>query len=211
MDFSSERITDGEAFPDACAFCVQAPENSPPIDEGDNLNPDFQWSDMPEGTESLVLVCHDPDVPSEGDDVNQEATTVPSDLDRIDFYHWLLVDIDPDRGGIEAGEFSEGQTARGKDGPDGPAETRQGVNDYTSWFEGDPDMEGTYFGYDGPCPPWNDSIPHHYHFTLYALDVEEAPVEGEFGGDELLDAIEGHVLDEARLTGVFSLNPDVEV
>ncbi len=210
MELSSEHITDGEAFPETCAFCAKNPDASPPVGEGDNINPDFQWSDLPDDTESLVLVCHDPDVPSEPDDVNQEGTTVPADLDRVDFYHWLLVDLDPDRGGIEAGEFAEGQTARGKDGPDGPGETRQGINDYTDWFAGDPDMEGTYFGYDGPCPPWNDSIPHHYHFTLYALDVEGAPVDGEFRGDELLDAIDDHILDEARLTGIYSLNPDVE-
>ena len=33
------------------------------------------------------------------------------------------------------------------------------------------DMRGDYHGYDGPCPPWNDGILHHYVFTLYALDV----------------------------------------
>ena len=33
-------------------------------------------------------------------------------------------------------------------------------------------MSGDYFGYDGPCPPWNDSIVHHYVFTVYALDVD---------------------------------------
>ena len=35
---------------------------------------------------------------------------------------------------------------------------------------------GNYFGYDGPCPPWNDAIPHHYVFTLYALDVARLDV-----------------------------------
>jgi hypothetical protein len=29
-------------------------------------------------------------------------------------------------------------------------------------------MAGSYFGYDGPFPPWNDSLVHHYVFTLYA-------------------------------------------
>ena len=55
-----------------------------------------------------------------------------------------------------------------------PRGARQGINDYTGWFAGDKDMAGNYFGYDGPCPPWNDEIPHRYVFTLYALDVAAA-------------------------------------
>ena len=30
-------------------------------------------------------------------------------------------------------------------------------------------MGGTYRGYDGPAPPWNDQRVHRYHFTLFAL------------------------------------------
>jgi Raf kinase inhibitor-like YbhB/YbcL family protein len=99
---------------------------------------------------------------------------------------------------------------RGKDGPEGPRGTRQGVNNYRDWFASDPDMAGDYFGYDGPCPPWNDTLVHHYVFTLYALDVEKCPVEGTFTAQEVLDAVEGHVLDEAILTGTYSLNPEVQ-
>lgn len=208
MKLSSESITDGRAIPEEFAMGVQDPDDHATF--GANRNPDLHWRDLPSDTKSLALVVHDPDVPSEGDDVNQEGTTVPADLDRIDYYHWLLVDIDPDWGSIEAGEFSDGVTQGGKDGPDGPRGTRQGLNDYTNWFEGDPDMGGEYYGYDGPFPPWNDEIVHHYNFTLYALDVDEAPVDGAFTGDELLEAIEPHVLDEARITGTYSLNPDVD-
>ena len=43
--------------------------------------------------------------------------------------------------------------------------------DYTGWFADDPQMSGQYFGYDGPFPPFNDSLVHHYVFTLYALNV----------------------------------------
>ena len=35
-------------------------------------------------------------------------------------------------------------------------------------------MFGDYYGYDGPCPPWNDELVHRYVFTLYALDVAQA-------------------------------------
>jgi Raf kinase inhibitor-like YbhB/YbcL family protein len=71
-------------------------------------------------------------------------------------------------------------------------------------------MEGKYFGYDGPCPPWNDTIVHHYVFTLYALDVERCPLEGEFSGAEVRNAISSHILAQARITGTYSLNPDIK-
>ena len=67
-------------------------------------------------------------------------------------------------------------------------------------------MKGDYYGYDGPCPPWNDTILHHYVFTLYALDIERCPLPDKFKGADVLAAIKGHILDSARLTGVYSLN-----
>ena len=136
-----------------------------------NRNPDLRWSALPAGTRSLVVLCHDPDVPSRGDDVNKEGREVPASLPRVDFFHWVLIDLRPDAPPIERGEFSDGVTARGKPGPHAPRDARQGINDYTGWFAGDKDMAGNYFGYDGPCPPWNDELPHRYVFTLYALDV----------------------------------------
>ena len=74
---------------------------------------------------------------------------------------------------------------------------------------GDPEMEGDYFGYEGPCPPWNDEIPHHYRFKLFACDIERCPVDVAFTGSDVLKAIEGHVIAETELTGLYSLNPDV--
>ncbi|GIS40711.1 MAG: hypothetical protein Ct9H90mP13_05570 [Pseudomonadota bacterium] len=35
-----------------------------------------------------------------------------------------------------------------------PSGSRQGINDYTKFMAGDPEMQGNYFGYEGPCPPW---------------------------------------------------------
>ena len=108
---------------------------------------------------------------------------------------------------LDEGEFSDGVVPRGKQAKDGPRGTRQGLNDFTGWFSGDPDMEGRYFGYDGPAPPWNDSIIHHYVFTIYALDVDRVDIEGEFTGPEVREAIQGHVLAEASLEGTYTQNP----
>jgi len=172
-----------------------------------NANPQLSWSDAPAGTPSFAVICHDPDVPSKPDDVNQEGREIPADLPRVDFYHWALVDIPAATTSIAEGAYSDGITPRGKAGPLALDGTRQGVNDYTSWFAADRDMNGDYFGYDGPCPPWNDAIVHRYIFTVYALDIAELPFEGKFTGADVISAIQGHVLAQASITGMYSLNP----
>jgi Raf kinase inhibitor-like YbhB/YbcL family protein len=203
MRLTSPNFDDGKPIPAPNAFAV--PDPSEHISYSDNRNPALEWDDVPDGTRSFALLCIDRDVPSVGDDVNQEGRTVPADLPRTDFVHWVLVDIPADTRSIAEGSYSDGGVVPGgklglSNGP------REGINDYTSWFQGDPDMEGVYKGYDGPCPPWNDSILHHYEFTLYALDQDSMPVSGDFTADDVKAAIDGHVLAEASLTGTYSLN-----
>jgi Raf kinase inhibitor-like YbhB/YbcL family protein len=136
---------------------------------------------------------------------------VPSDLPRVDFFHWVLVDLPAGVRELGEGEFSRGFTARGKPGPAVEGQpalqgARQGLNDYTGWFAGDAQMAGRYFGYDGPFPPFNDSLVHHYVFTLYALKVARLPVEGAFTGAEVRAALAGQVLAEATHSGTYTLN-----
>jgi Raf kinase inhibitor-like YbhB/YbcL family protein len=207
MKLASACFLDGQRIPVECAFC--APDGKSHVTLSRNLNPDLAWSDLPADARSLVLICHDRDVPSKPDDVNQEGRSVPASLPRIDFYHWILVDLDPASGPIRKAEFSNAVQPKGKGGPAGPRGTRQGVNDYSAWFAGDKDMGGDYYGYDGPCPPWNDSLVHRYVFTLYALDVVKCPVQGSFKGPDVIHAIQGHVLGSAALTGTYCLNPAV--
>jgi len=209
MKLTSKSFANGARIPAEFAFCAPDPRTHATLSK--NRNPELSWSGLPAGTKSLALILHDCDVPSKPDDVNQEGRTISAKLPRVDFYHWVLVDLDPGSGPVQAGEFSGGVTARGKKGPDGPRGTRQGVNDYTMWFASDQDMSGDYFGYDGPCPPWNDEIPHHYVFTLYALDAPKCGVSGTFKGPDVLAAIRGHVLGQAALTGVYALNPAVKL
>ena len=205
MQLSCPRFADGQTIPADFAFCLPDPAHH--VCLGRNLNPALNWQDVPAGTRSFVLICHDPDVPSKGDDVNQADRTVPATLPRVDFYHWVLIDLPASLGGIAEGEFSREVTPRGKNGPQAPHGARQGINNYTDWFAGDHDMRGDYYGYDGPCPPWNDEIVHRYVFTLYALDIERLPLEGRFGGPEALAAMAGHVLAQASLSGTYTLNP----
>lgn len=205
MKLTSQSFSDHGVIPDRNSY--GKPDAQAHVALSDNLNPHLAWSDVPEGTQSFVVVAHDPDVPSKPDDVNQDGREIPDSLPRIDFYHWLLVDIASNVTDIAEGAYSSGVTPRGKAGPLSLDGTRQGINDYTKWFAGDGDMSGDYFGYDGPCPPWNDSIVHRYVFTVYALDIAELPLEGRFTGPDVLAAIQGHVLGQASLTGLYTLNP----
>jgi hypothetical protein len=205
MQLTSNSFADGERIPGDFAFCTPDPAHH--VCLGKNLNPQLTWTDAPAGTRSFVLICHDPDVPSQGDDVNQEGRTVPAALPRIDFFHWVLIDLPASVTAIPAGEFSHGVTPRGKPGPQAAHGSRQGVNNYTDWFAGDHDMSGDYYGYDGPCPPWNDEIVHRYVFTVYAVDIERLPLEGRYGGPAVRAALPDHVLAQASLTGTYTLNP----
>lgn len=72
---------------------------------------------------------------------------------------------------------------------DDPPGVMQGVN---SWDQ---------YGYGGPQPPKGHGV-HHYHFKVYALD---APLEVKPGltKDELLVAMEGHVIGQGELIGTY--------
>jgi Raf kinase inhibitor-like YbhB/YbcL family protein len=179
----------------------------------DNKNPQFSWSDAPQGTQSFVMLCVDTDAPSSRADANQVDRDVPAELARVDFSHWVLINIPASVCDIKAGQFSHEVTPKGKAGPviagskDSPI--RHGINDYTHWFAGDHDMEGDYYGYDGPCPPWNDSIVHHYVFTLYALDIEQLPMpaDGKLNLSYVQRHMHEHVLASASWMGLYTLTP----
>ena len=83
----------------------------------------------------------------------------------------------------------------------------RGLNDYTDAFKGDPNNEGHYYGYDGPCPPWNDERVHRYVFTVYAVDFPLLPLKGSFNGRDVIKAMKGHILASASTVGTYTLNP----
>jgi hypothetical protein len=96
--------------------------------------------------------------------------------------HWLLVDV-PGRLRSWQQGLSDGLKLL-------PGEARHGLN---SWGRAD---------WGGPCPP--PGPVHHYEFTLYALSstlgLGSAPVAQE----DVLAAMRGLILAEARLTGTYS-------
>jgi Raf kinase inhibitor-like YbhB/YbcL family protein len=206
MKLWSDSWINGERIP--TRYAAGKPDVAAGVTFSDNLNPHLAWSEVPAGTKSFALICHDFDVPSKGDDVNKSDREVPADLPRVDFFHWVMVDIPAAVAEITEGQFSRGMTTRGKPGPAVAAlpGARHGLNDYTGWFAGNAEMAGNYFGYDGPFPPFNDSLIHHYVFTVYALSVDRAPVEGNFTGPQVRQAIYDHILAEATHSGTYTLN-----
>lgn len=197
---------DGAPIPAKYALCV--PGENGPVDMAPNINPEISWEDVPEGTKSFAITIIDIDVPSKPDDVNQEGKTVPKDLPRVDFFHLTLCNIPVDINMIPEGALSDGVTARGK--KSGQIEYGfAGLNDYTGWFKGDENMEGDYGSYDGPCPPWNDSIPHRYIFKVYALDIEEIDLNEKYTGQELIEAMDGHIIDTDEKMCTYLLNKEL--
>jgi Raf kinase inhibitor-like YbhB/YbcL family protein len=214
MRLWSDSFIEGGVMPPECAFAqIDADKH---VRYAANRSPHLAWDEVPSGTQSLALFCRDVDAPAASADANKEGVVLPEDLPRVEFYHWTLVDIPLAIKSLAEGKLSEMVTPHGKPGPLVPFtikngtehQLRQGLNDYTALFTSDPDMAGEYFGYDGPFPPWNDLRPHAYLFCLYALDVP-FPLEGNFTGPQARLAIRGHILDEAQMFGVYSLNPEV--
>lgn len=203
MQLTSDTFDDGGKMPPRGALAV--PAEPGPVTFSDNRNPHLAWSGAPEATASFAVTCIDRDCPSAPDDVNQTDREVPETLPRVDFTHWLLADLPPDTSAIDEGEHCAEVTAGGK-AADAATIGVHGRNDYTAWFDGDPDMGGTYHGYDGPAPPWNDSISHRYDFTVYALDVPTLGLAPGFTRDELESAMAGHVLDSATITATYASN-----
>ena len=91
--------------------------------------------------------------------------------------HWVLYNIPTDV--TELGE--------GVGGNDLPAGTLEGRNDWKKT------------GYGGPCPPVGQ---HRYFFKLFALD-RVLPDLGRPSKAALQKAMQGHVLAEAELVGVY--------
>lgn len=206
MKLESQSIKDGEYISGKYAFAV--PDDTNHFALSSNINPQLVWSDVPEGTQSFVVICADPDVPSSPEDLNQADREVPASLPRVDFYHWVLFDIPADVREIKEGAHSDEVVLRGKKGPQAPEGYRHGLNDYTTFVAEDENMKGDYYGYDGPFPPWNDAIVHHYVFTVYAIDKPHLEVVGSYCGANVKEALEGvKVLGKASISGLYTLNP----
>jgi Raf kinase inhibitor-like YbhB/YbcL family protein len=207
MKLWSDAFKDGAVIPARYAFC--APDQQTLVRLSGNVSPHLAWNEVPNGTQSFALMVYDCDAPLDRSDVNQTGKTLAPGIARQAFFHWLMVDIPAACRSLGEGEYSNGVLAGGKppDRGDGVLRPLQGVNDYSNWFADDAAMAGQYYGYDGPCPPWNDMLMHHYIFRLYALDVPTLGIARGYTGIQFKQAIFGHILDEAQIIASYTLNP----
>ena len=195
-------IKPGGVIPGTFAYCVPAKQGH--IAPGPNKSPAIKWSKGPAGTASYAIIMVDPDAPTVLDTANQEGQIIPANLARRDFYHWVLVDIPASISGLPVGAESTGYRVK----PVGP--TRHGLRGANSvdGFGGGT-TKGPTGGYDGPCPPWNDAIPHHYRFSVSALNIRSLGLSGAFTVPDALGAMKGHVLATGEVVGIYTLNPAV--
>ena len=92
------------------------------------------------------------------------------------WYHWLVVNIPVNVTSIEQGQKIEGSL-----------ETITDFKDY---------------GYGGACPPVGHGV-HHYHFTVYALDVDNLDVDKNESPVEVEKKVRQSAIAKSTITGLF--------
>ena len=197
MKIVSQDFEHGQWIPGECAYGRLVDGQ---FALSDNLNPHLAWSGLPEGTQSIVLACIDPDVPTDLKALNEQGE-IPADQPRRDFVHWLVWDMAPSVTEIQKGEACVGDEKSGKRfaKPLGV----EAVNDYSSEAE-------IHRGYDGPCPPGFDARMHGYEFRVFALDVKTLGLSDTARWTEVCERMASHVLGSAIIQGIYSLNPRMQ-
>ena len=155
----------------------------------DNTSPPLEWTGVPEGTVSIALVV--------GSDQLLDVRKVDAIPDKTiveTWSHWVIWNIPADVTGLPEAVASTTQVAA-----IGP-KTAQGVNDDKT------------IGYSGPCPVTvtversgylgTPKLVFSYIFHVYALDIE-LDLGLETTRDDLLKAIDGHVLAGGQIKGEF--------
>jgi len=207
LKVSVDNFKNGEMMPNKYAFCAPAAQgHSAP---GANFSPSISWSRGPRGTKSYAILLYDTDSPAEQrDKINKEGVTMTSAIPRRTFFHWVLVDIPPTIRSLQEGADSDARVVHGKPATPAAAGVR-GLNDYTKVTASNDATKGQYYGYDGPCPPWNDEVVHHYHFAVFALSASKLELPPEFDGAAVLDVIKDKVLAQGEVVGLYTQNPAV--
>lgn len=118
-------------------------------------------------------------------DVPPEAKSLALIMDDPDapmgvFTHWVLFNLPPDLSSLDEGQATGEKLDNG---------AIHGINDFGRT------------GYGGPCPPPGPT--HRYFFAIYALDTSLG-LKPRSTKQQLLTAMKGHVLTEARLVGTYS-------
>lgn len=92
--------------------------------EGENVSPPLQWTNVPDGTRSFALICHDPDAPL------VSGST-------YGFVHWVLYNIPGSVASLPegGGEYTKGPNGAGQEGYMGPMPPNgHGIHHYFFWL-----------------------------------------------------------------------------
>ncbi len=192
-------INNGAVIPDDYAYC--AVQGSNPSGDGRNMRPTVNWSKGPEGTQSYAIIMVDNDVPTDFTDASKEGKTISKEMKRQAFYHWIQVNIPSGINSVNAG------IGRGSNKTQ-PTVGSTVYNDFTKFMA--PERQSEFLGYDGPCPPWNDELMHHYHFIVHALKTDHLSVETTTKTADVVKMIEENSLAHGEVVGNYSLNSALE-
>ncbi len=99
------------------------------------------------------------------------------------FWHWVVFNMPPDVTSLP----------KGAGDPKSDAAPKSAVQSRTDF--GVP-------GYGGPCPPKGDK-PHHYHFTIFAVDVDKLDADANTSAAIVGFNLHFHTLAKATLTGLY--------
>lgn len=129
--------------------------------DGVDISPPLEWDVLPENTESIALICEDPDA--------------PGGL----WTHWIIFNLPPGTRNLKEHVMEREVLDNG---------AMQGLNDFGR------------IGYGGPCPPGGT---HRYYYKMYAMDIK-LDLPPQTRRNELLEAIDGHILDQGQIMGVYT-------
>lgn len=145
---------------------------------GGNMSPDFQFHWF------MGTMPADPPAALKSYAIVFHDIENASNKGPTDTLHWSAFNIPGDAKGLPAG-LGPGKLADGT--VNGPGIRGRGAN------------PGAYFGPGAGPGPW-----HHYIFEFYALDTKlDLPDSPLPTRDELMKAMEGHVIGKAAYTGRF--------
>ena len=99
------------------------------------------------------------------------------------WWHWLILNIPP----------SVTKLAKNAGNPAAKLAPKMSIETRTDF--GTP-------GYGGPCPPKGDA-PHHYIFTVFALDADKLPVDAKASAVVVGSNLHSHTLAKATLTATY--------
>lgn len=205
MTLDSTTLADGRPIDEVHAVATPTADGKAEM-AGADRSPQLLWSGEPDGTRSFAISVVDPDVPADRARMGVEGLVLGDDEPRIEFAHWLVADLPAHVHEIPESAGGDGFVAHGRTPRPTTVGGVQGQNGYRGLFEGNGDLQGTYGGWDGPFPPWNDERVHRYVTTVYALDVPTIGLAAGFDLEAFRVAIGDHVLATAEIVPTYTLN-----